>query len=181
MILLSGPLCTFTKALRVPHNSVRSWHKQMNVARWRRGSSCIFLKYSLCEGSVLKQKCTETLSLAAYPPHIIHFISSSFKQLLRSPTHWPPPGTTGWFEVPQRGRSYLWSGKTRAPAVLTIVQLHQHDMILFRNANICIKHALIRRISTTLQRMSHRERWTSKKLWRCRSKVNQGGIFGNNV
>lgn len=46
-----------------------------------------------------------------------------------------------------RGRIFLCSGETSAPAVLTVILLRQHSMTLFRNINIYTTHMLILRNS----------------------------------
>lgn len=112
--------------------------------------------------------CRDALFLLISSASFVLFLHPS-KQRLRSPTHWPPPGWVYFAEqwnhksfvlspaLPKvflmaglkylRGKSFLCSGKTSAPAVLTVIPVRQHSMTLFRNINIYTTHMLIPRTS----------------------------------
>ncbi len=55
-----------------------------------------------------------------------------------------------------RGRSFLCSGKTSAPAVVTVVPLRQHSMTLFGNINIYTTHMLTRTSKYPVENVSFR-------------------------
>lgn len=183
MIFLSGTLTfTFPRALRGCHPPLPSMcflqmsaklpsRKQMNACKcclvvaegsftW---SSVVCMQRSCAKKKKRRRHWgVQERRLAAHLLHVVRFISRSFKQRLRSPTRWPPPGWVYFAELwnhkssimspafPKvflvaglkflRERSFLCSGKTSAPAVLTVIPLRQHSMILFRNINIYTVH-----------------------------------------